>query len=79
MRQERRFADPLLQTATIYQWRLDGANVPHDAAVHSGSNKIYSVDMFAGYLIETDPKTGKTVMYQEPAQGSPPRGERSRR
>ncbi|MDT3678777.1 MAG: carboxypeptidase regulatory-like domain-containing protein [Burkholderiaceae bacterium] len=66
--------DPLLQTATVYQWRLDGANVPHDAAVHRGSNKIYSVDMFAGYLIETDPKTGKTVMYQEPAQGMPPGG-----
>lgn len=66
--------DPLLMDATIYQWRLDGANVPHDAAVHRGSNKVYSVDMFAGTIIETDLKTGTSETYQEPAQGMPPGG-----
>lgn len=66
--------DPLLQNAKIYQWRLDGANVPHDAAVHRGSNKLYSVDMFAGTVIETDPKTGISKTYEQPAQGMPPGG-----
>ena len=66
--------DPLLAKAKIYQWRLAGANVPHDAAAHSGNNKIYTVDMFAGMVIETDLKTGKTLSFQEPAQGMPPGG-----
>jgi streptogramin lyase len=66
--------DPLLQNAKIYQWRLNGANVPHDAAVHRGSNKLYSVDMFAGTVIETDTKTGNSKTYQQPAQGMPPGG-----
>lgn len=66
--------DPLLHNAKIYQWRLDGANVPHDAAVHRGSNKLYSVDMFAGTVIETDPKTGNSKTYEQPAQGMPPGG-----
>lgn len=66
--------DPLLQKAKVYEWRLDGANVPHDAAAHRGNNKIYMVDMFAGKVIETDLKTGKTLHFEEPAQGMPPGG-----
>lgn len=66
--------DPLLHDATIYQWRLDGANVPHDAAVHRSTNKLYSVDMFAGTVIETDPETGISKSYEQPAQGMPPGG-----
>ncbi|WP_448044223.1 virginiamycin B lyase family protein [Bradyrhizobium liaoningense] len=66
--------DPLLQKAKIFEWRLDGANVPHDAAAYSRSDKIYTVDMFAGRVIETDLTTGKTESFAEPAQGMPPGG-----
>lgn len=66
--------DEALKTAKIYEWRLDGANVPHDAHIHHKNNNAYIVDMFAGKLIELNLKTGKMKRYAEPAQGMPPGG-----
>ncbi len=66
--------DPLLFSAKVYRWRLDGALVPHDPAAHRGDNKIYTVDMMGGKMLETDLKTGRTKEYVEPADGMPPGG-----
>lgn len=63
--------DPLIYTAKIYRWRLDGALVPHDPAAHKGDNRIYTVDMMGGKVLETDLKTGTTKEYVEPAEGMP--------
>ncbi|MDT3678972.1 MAG: carboxypeptidase regulatory-like domain-containing protein [Burkholderiaceae bacterium] len=66
--------DPMIFTAKLHRWRLDGALAPHDPAVHSGDNRIYTVDMMAGKVLETDLVSGRTVEYVEPADGMPPGG-----
>lgn len=66
--------DALLHKATIHRWRLAGALVPHDPAVHSGDNRIYTVDMMAGKVLETDLASGITKAYVESADGMPPGG-----
>ncbi|MCC6596529.1 MAG: carboxypeptidase regulatory-like domain-containing protein [Rhodanobacteraceae bacterium] len=66
--------DAKLKGARLLHWRLDGSNVPHDAHVHQKSGKVYTVDMFAGKVIETDLASGKSSTYEEPAQGMPPGG-----
>lgn len=63
--------DPALFSAKVYRWRLDDALVPHDPAVHSGNNRIYTVDMMGGKVLETDLKTGVTTSHIEPADGMP--------
>lgn len=66
--------DPLLETAKIYEWKLAGAVVPHDAAYDPGNGKIYSSEMFTGEILETDLETGETLHFKLPAHGSPPGG-----
>lgn len=66
--------DPLLFKAKLYRWRLDGSLVPHDPAAHSVDNKIYTVDMMGGKMLETDLVSGTTKSYLEPADGMPPGG-----
>ena len=66
--------DPLLFAAKVYRWRLDGSLVPHDPAVHKGNNRVYTVDMMLGAILETDLKTGETLTHIEPADGMPPGG-----
>lgn len=63
--------DPLLYAAKIYRWRLGTALVPHDPAVNSVDNHIYTVDMMGGKVLETDLKSGTTKEYVEPADGMP--------
>lgn len=63
--------DPLLASAKVYRWRLDRALVPHDPAAHSGDNRIYTVDMMGGMVLETDLVTGTTREHVEPADGMP--------
>lgn len=63
--------DPALFSAKVYRWRLDDALVPHDPAAHSGDNRIYTVDMMGGKVLETDLKSGVTKSYVEPADGMP--------
>lgn len=66
--------DPKIFEARILRWRLDGALAPHDPAAHMGDNRIYTVDMMAGKVLETDLASGNTVEYTEPADGMPPGG-----
>lgn len=66
--------DPLLHSAKVYRWRLADALVPHDPAVYSGDNRIYTVDMMGGKVFETDLKSGATTAYVESADGMPPGG-----
>lgn len=66
--------DAQIFKAKVYRWRLDGALAPHDPAAHTGDNRIYTVDMMAGKVLETDLESGKTVEYVEPADGMPPGG-----
>jgi streptogramin lyase len=66
--------DPLLYRATVYQWRLDGTVVPHDAEYSHSNGKIYLSDMFAGELLETDLDTGETLHFKLPNDGEPPGG-----
>lgn len=66
--------DPHLSTAKLYRWRLDTALVPHDPAVHSQDNRVYTVDMMGGKVLETDLDTGTTREHVEPADGMPPGG-----
>ena len=42
--------EPLLATARIYQWRLEGAVVPHDAEYDHHNGNIYTSEMFAGKI-----------------------------
>ena len=63
--------DPLLFAAKVYRWRLETALVPHDPAAHSRDNRIYTVDMMGGKVLETDLKSGATKEYVEPADGMP--------
>ncbi|MBI3156514.1 MAG: carboxypeptidase regulatory-like domain-containing protein [Burkholderiales bacterium] len=66
--------DPLLFTAKVRRWRLDTSLVPHDPAVHSVDNRIYTVDMMGGKVLETDLASGTTKEYAEPADGMPSGG-----
>jgi streptogramin lyase len=63
--------DPLISASKVYEWRLDGAQLPHDAEVSKHNGKVYISDMFAGGIIEFDLKTGKSVMIKEVSQGMP--------
>lgn len=63
--------DPLLFAAKVYRWRLETSLVPHDPAAHSRDNRIYTVDMMGGKVLETDLKSGKTKEYIESADGMP--------
>lgn len=63
--------DPLLFAAKIHRWRLQTALVPHDPAVGTGDNRIYTVDMMGGKVLETDLRSGATKEYLEPADGMP--------
>lgn len=66
-------ADPLLEQAKVYRWRLQGAGLPHDADIHS-NGKAYIVDQFSASVIEVDLATGKINTYKEPDDGMPPGG-----
>ncbi len=66
--------DPLIFTAKLREWRLDGTVVPHDAEFVHTTGKIYISEMFAGEVLETDLKTGATKRFKLPADGLPPGG-----
>jgi streptogramin lyase len=66
--------DPLLYRATVHQWRLDGTVVPHDAEYSDANGLIYSSDMFAGEVLETNLETGETLHFALPADGEPAGG-----
>jgi virginiamycin B lyase len=66
--------DPLLFGATVHQWRLDDSVVPHDAEYSDTNGMIYSSDMFAGEVLETNIETGETLRFALPADGEPPGG-----
>tara|TARA_R110001592_G_scaffold363396_2_gene687601 strand:+ start:13987 stop:15696 length:1710 start_codon:yes stop_codon:yes gene_type:complete len=66
--------DPLLFRATVHQWRLDGTVVPHDAEYSESNGLIYSSDMFAGEVLETNLETGETLHFALPADGEPAGG-----
>jgi len=66
--------DPLLSGATIHEWRLDGTVVPHDAEYSDANGLVYSSDMFAGEVLETNLETGETLHFALPADGEPAGG-----
>jgi len=66
--------DPLLYGATVHQWRLDGTVVPHDAEYSDANGLVYSSDMFAGEVLETNLETGETLHFALPADGEPAGG-----
>ena len=66
--------DPYLFGATVHQWRLDGTVVPHDAEYSDTNGLIYSSDMFAGEVLETNLETGETLHFALPADGEPAGG-----
>jgi streptogramin lyase len=66
--------DPLLVGATVHQWRLDGTVVPHDAEYSDANGLVYSSDMFAGEVLETNLETGETLHFALPADGEPAGG-----
>lgn len=70
--------DEALASARILEWRLDGAVVPHDAEYDHRNGNIYTSEMFAGEILETDLASGKTTHFKLPADGLPPGGEFTR-
>ena len=37
--------DPMIESAKVYQWPLEGAVVPHDAEYHPGNGRIYILSL----------------------------------
>ncbi|HJP36720.1 MAG TPA: carboxypeptidase regulatory-like domain-containing protein [Gammaproteobacteria bacterium] len=66
--------DPVIYTAKLREWRLDGTVVPHDAEYVHSTGKIYLSEMFTGEVLETDLATGETLHFKLPADGLPPGG-----
>jgi streptogramin lyase len=66
--------DPLLAKATITQYRLDRAVVPHDAEVSPMDGLVYTVDEGSDQMAITNLVTAETRYVKAPAAGSPPGG-----
>ncbi|MDA1073808.1 MAG: carboxypeptidase regulatory-like domain-containing protein [Proteobacteria bacterium] len=52
--------DDALDTAKIYEYRLERAFVPHDSIVHPTNGLIYTVDQALDHMVVTDPVTGQS-------------------
>ncbi|MBI2962856.1 MAG: carboxypeptidase regulatory-like domain-containing protein [Deltaproteobacteria bacterium] len=63
--------DPMITRARIVQYRLDKAEVPHDAEVSPDDGLVYTVDQFAEQMAITNLETGQTDYVPMPAEGSP--------
>jgi streptogramin lyase len=61
--------DPLVARATLTEYRLDKALIPHDAEVGPKDDLIYIADQQAELMAITDLKTGKTEYYPAPHEG----------
>ncbi|MGE0487000.1 MAG: carboxypeptidase regulatory-like domain-containing protein [Gammaproteobacteria bacterium] len=66
--------EPALAGTRIYQFPLPGTVVPHDAEFDHVNGHIYSSEMFAGEILETNLETGTTRHFKLPADGLPPGG-----
>ena len=66
--------DPLIYSAKVREWRLDGTVVPHDAEYAHSNGRIYLSEMFTGEVLETNLTTGETLRFKLPADGLPPGG-----
>jgi streptogramin lyase len=71
--------DALLAQATVHQYRLPDTVVPHDAEYSPTYDKVYLSEMFAGEVLETDLKSGKTLHFKLPDDGEKAGGEFTRR
>ncbi|MCC6709485.1 MAG: carboxypeptidase regulatory-like domain-containing protein [Gammaproteobacteria bacterium] len=71
--------DALLAQAKVHQFRLPNTVVPHDAEYSPTYDKVFSSEMFAGEVLETDLKSGQTLHFKLPDDGEKPGGEFTRR
>lgn len=65
---------PQLAKAKIYEYRMDEAQLPHDAEVSHVDGLVYTADQFADFMAITDMKTGQTEYFPIPDDGTPPGG-----
>jgi streptogramin lyase len=63
--------DPMIARAKIVEYRLDKAQVPHDAEVSPDDGLVYTVDQFAEQMAITNLDTGRTDYVAMPEEGSP--------
>ena len=63
--------DPMITHAKIVEYRLDKAQVPHDAEVSPDDGLVYTVDQFAELIAITDLNTAQTTYVTMPEEGSP--------
>jgi streptogramin lyase len=63
--------DPMITRAKIVEYRLEKAQVPHDAEVSPNDGLVYTVDQFAEHMAITDLQTGRTEYVPAPEEGSP--------
>lgn len=66
--------EPMITRAKIFQYRLDKAQVPHDAEVSPDDGLVYTVDQFAEHIAITNLDTGQTDYVAMPEEGSPAGG-----
>jgi streptogramin lyase len=71
--------DPMIAKAKIYEWKLPGTVVPHDAEYSAAQDKVYIAEMFAGEVVEVNLKDGALQHFRLPDDGMPAGGEFTKR
>ena len=66
--------DELVSASKLYEWKLSGSSVPHDAEVSMRTGKVYITDLFAGGIFELNMTSDKLAFFKEPADGTQPGG-----